>query len=89
MHSGQWAEAALLFRPNLAPNWKMLPSRRHRAGALDVGRLPTGRAFVLWPPRHRGAKFCAEARCRGVHKHSETCRSSRPAQAISRSSHGW
>eukprot|EP00966_Prymnesium_polylepis_P053427 1235346-Prymnesium_polylepis.1 len=47
MHSGRWAEAAHLFRPNLAPNCKMLPSRRHRAGALDVGTLPTGRAFAL------------------------------------------
>jgi hypothetical protein len=24
MHSGRWAKAAHLFRPNLAPNWKML-----------------------------------------------------------------
>eukprot|EP00966_Prymnesium_polylepis_P164068 3793726-Prymnesium_polylepis.1 len=28
MHSGPWAEAAHLFRPNLAPNWKILSSRR-------------------------------------------------------------
>eukprot|EP00966_Prymnesium_polylepis_P071181 1653139-Prymnesium_polylepis.1 len=43
MHSGRWAEAAPLFRPNLAPIWKMLPSERHRAGRFDVGRLPTAR----------------------------------------------
>eukprot|EP00966_Prymnesium_polylepis_P108122 2503589-Prymnesium_polylepis.1 len=37
MHSGRWAEAAHFFRPNLAPNLKMLSSAHHRAGALDVG----------------------------------------------------
>eukprot|EP00966_Prymnesium_polylepis_P042015 975675-Prymnesium_polylepis.1 len=37
MHSGRWAEAAHLFRPKLAPNWKMLRSRRRRAGCFDVG----------------------------------------------------
>eukprot|EP00966_Prymnesium_polylepis_P118312 2735591-Prymnesium_polylepis.1 len=36
MRSGRWAEAAHLFRPNLAPNLKMLSSRRHRAGAFDA-----------------------------------------------------
>eukprot|EP00966_Prymnesium_polylepis_P262476 6063142-Prymnesium_polylepis.1 len=35
MHSGRWAEAAHLFLLNLAPNWKMLSSARHRAGRFD------------------------------------------------------
>eukprot|EP00966_Prymnesium_polylepis_P106318 2462566-Prymnesium_polylepis.1 len=35
--SGRWAEASHLFRPSLAPNWKMLPSARHRASRFDVG----------------------------------------------------
>ena len=65
MHSGRWAEAAHLFRPNLAPNWKMLPSRRHRAGAFDVGALSTARAFALataervFVQRH-GVKECTK-----------------------------
>eukprot|EP00966_Prymnesium_polylepis_P276094 6378847-Prymnesium_polylepis.1 len=45
MHSGRWAEAAHVFRPNLAPNWKMLSSRRHRASTFDVGRIPTARGL--------------------------------------------
>eukprot|EP00966_Prymnesium_polylepis_P004076 93308-Prymnesium_polylepis.1 len=47
MYSGRWAEAAHLFRPNLAPNWKMLSSARPRAGRFDVGKLSTARAFAL------------------------------------------
>eukprot|EP00966_Prymnesium_polylepis_P166454 3847981-Prymnesium_polylepis.1 len=47
MHSGRWAQAAHLFRPSLAPNWKMLSSRRRRAGRFDVGALSTARAFDL------------------------------------------
>eukprot|EP00966_Prymnesium_polylepis_P218016 5045747-Prymnesium_polylepis.1 len=47
MHSGRWAEAAHLIRPILAPNLKMLPSGRRRAGRFDVGALPAARAFDL------------------------------------------
>eukprot|EP00966_Prymnesium_polylepis_P247677 5727315-Prymnesium_polylepis.1 len=62
MHSGRWAEAAHLFRPNLASIWKMLPSGRLRAGALDVGTLSTtGRGSAL---ADRGAEFCGTLRLR-------------------------
>eukprot|EP00966_Prymnesium_polylepis_P179718 4160975-Prymnesium_polylepis.1 len=45
MHSGRWAEAAHVFRPNLAQNLKMLSSGRCRAGTFDIGRIPTARGF--------------------------------------------
>eukprot|EP00966_Prymnesium_polylepis_P175798 4069231-Prymnesium_polylepis.1 len=79
MHSGRWAEAAHLFLPKFAPNLKMLSSGRRRAGRFDVGALSTARAFAASGSGHRGASFCAEAQCQGVHKNSETYHSSRPA----------
>eukprot|EP00966_Prymnesium_polylepis_P151268 3495310-Prymnesium_polylepis.1 len=57
----------------------MLPSRRHRAGALDVGTLPTDRAFAL-------------ATAAGVFWQRlgvETCRRTRPAPSGAPPSHGW
>eukprot|EP00966_Prymnesium_polylepis_P088720 2053170-Prymnesium_polylepis.1 len=59
MQSGWWAEAAHLFRPNLAPNWKMLSSVPHRAGALDVGTLDTARGLAPITAEG-GASFYAE-----------------------------
>ena len=57
------------------------PCRRFRRwGALHSSSVCSG---------HRGASFCAEARCQGVHKNSETCRSSRLAPSGARPSHGW
>eukprot|EP00966_Prymnesium_polylepis_P117629 2719523-Prymnesium_polylepis.1 len=60
MHSGRCTAAACghLSRPNLAPSWKMLSARHHRAGAFDVGKLSTARAFVC--SGHRGASFYAQ-----------------------------
>eukprot|EP00966_Prymnesium_polylepis_P295503 6824103-Prymnesium_polylepis.1 len=69
MHSGRWAEAARLFRPNLAPNWKDVavatsPCRRSRRWkASHSSRFCSD---------HHGVSFPAQARGRGLPQNSET-----------------
>eukprot|EP00966_Prymnesium_polylepis_P105169 2435688-Prymnesium_polylepis.1 len=77
MHSGRWAEAAHFFRPNFAPNLKMLSSGRRRAGLFDVGKLSTARERLLyvWPTAERGLRKNSE-RC---HDLTACSVSSRPA----------
>ena len=52
MHSGRWAEAAHLFRPNFAPNLKMLTCRRDVAvpATLTLERSPQLEGLI-WPSR--------------------------------------
>eukprot|EP00966_Prymnesium_polylepis_P305588 7061661-Prymnesium_polylepis.1 len=70
MHSGRWAEAAHLSRPNLAPNLKMLSSGRRRAGRFDVGTLaPQLEGFVC--SGDRVGSFVAQAGGRGFPQNSE------------------
>eukprot|EP00966_Prymnesium_polylepis_P203062 4704718-Prymnesium_polylepis.1 len=82
MHSGRWAAAAHLFRSNLAPSWKMLSARRHRADRFDVGKLSTARAFAL-ATAERVLRTAAGTGTmvgpQGLRESSERCRSSRPA----------
>eukprot|EP00966_Prymnesium_polylepis_P178811 4140407-Prymnesium_polylepis.1 len=55
MHSGRWAEAAHLFRPNLAPDLKMFLSGRRRAGRFDL---------APWKALH-GSRVCSASGHRG------------------------
>eukprot|EP00966_Prymnesium_polylepis_P102175 2366167-Prymnesium_polylepis.1 len=57
MHSGRWAEAAHLFRPNFALNLKMLSSARRRAGA----RLDSICGYRRWKRRIPKSKHALEA----------------------------
>jgi hypothetical protein len=89
IHSGRWADAAHLFRPKLAPNRKMLPSRRRRAGRFSRSRRWSALHSSSVCSGHRGPSFYAQVGPQGLRKHSERCRSSRPAPCGERSSHGW
>eukprot|EP00966_Prymnesium_polylepis_P259885 6003561-Prymnesium_polylepis.1 len=63
MHSGRWAEEAHLFRPNLAPNMKMLSSARHRAVPQQQELLPGSHEFG-WGGRRHEACLCVLVWCR-------------------------
>eukprot|EP00966_Prymnesium_polylepis_P008973 207076-Prymnesium_polylepis.1 len=83
----EWAEAAHLFWPILAPIWMMLPSRLRRAGALStLGCSPQLEAVCSG---RRGASFYAQVGPQVLRKDSERRLTSRPAPSGAHPSHGW
>eukprot|EP00966_Prymnesium_polylepis_P160786 3715789-Prymnesium_polylepis.1 len=65
MHSGRWAQAPHLFRPNLAPKWKML-CRRVPALSTPGGFPQLERLIVSMADRDSGRRTHRDRATRAV-----------------------